>query len=691
MRSTLPVPIRSLAAMAVATSLTQAVAQQSALDDVVISASRSAQRSFDAPGTIQSVDRRVIEASGPQINLSEALAGVPGIQVANRNNFAQDLQISIRGFGSRAPFGVRGVRLLIDGIPQTLPDGQGQSSQFALTSAERIEVLKGPLSMLYGNASGGVVQVFTRSPGDRPEFSAMGYIGSDGLARSSLQFSQRQGQWGIVADAATLESDGFRQYSEARRHHFNGKLEHRDADGRTSFIANILDNSKSQDPGSRTRAEFNTNPFGANQVNITNGAGKEFTQGMVGASTERQLGGGSSLQGRVYAGTRDLRNPVIGPFIMIDRTFAGMGLSLSRPGTWRDAPLRWTAGIEADTVVDKRRAEGNVGGRPNGILQRDEDNTARSSGVFGQAEWFPSERWTLLAGLRLTQVRLAVEDRFRSDGNGSGARNYRGASPVLGITRHLNPNTNLYLQMGRGFETPTLNEVLYSPGTPSIDRFYGGIAPARSEQIEAGVKWRPAPTTRLDAAIFHIRTRDEIVPFFLSTSGSTWTNADTRRWGAEVSGSHIQHTVALRAAASVIHAEYDENFLAYTGGTIRKGFSMPGIPESRFTLDAAWRPAGWGRPSTAGIHELGIEAVVSGPMHANSLNTARAAGYDIVNLRALRSITFGPHRWTGIIRLDNALDRRYVGSVVVDQAFNRFFEPGAPRSWLLGFNYNRTF
>jgi iron complex outermembrane receptor protein len=147
-------------------------ARAQALEDVVVSASRTEQRSFDASGSIQSVDRDSIQLRGPQINISEALAEIPGIHVANRNNFSQDLQISIRGFGSRAPFGVRGVRLLIDGIPQTLPDGQGQSSQFALTSAERIEVLKGPLSLLYGNAAGGVVQVFTRSAGDRPEFLA---------------------------------------------------------------------------------------------------------------------------------------------------------------------------------------------------------------------------------------------------------------------------------------------------------------------------------------------------------------------------------------------------------------------------------------------------------------------------------------------------------------------------------------
>ena len=198
-------------------ALAGSAALAQALDDVVISASRSEQRSFDAPGSIQSVGRDVIESAGPQINISEALAGIPGIHVANRNNFSQDLQISIRGFGSRAPFGVRGVRLIIDGIPQTLPDGQGQSSQFALTSADRIEVLKGPIAMLYGNAAGGVVQVFTRSPSATPELSFAAYAGSDGLFRTSTQYSETRGPYGMVVDIATFRSDGFRDYSRAAR------------------------------------------------------------------------------------------------------------------------------------------------------------------------------------------------------------------------------------------------------------------------------------------------------------------------------------------------------------------------------------------------------------------------------------------------------------------------------------------
>ena len=210
-------------------SQSQGQAEGQALADVVVSASRSEQRSFDAPAAIQSVGRAAIEDGGPQVNLSEALKQVPGLTILNRQNYAQDLQVSIRGFGSRASFGIRGIRLLIDGIPATTPDGQAQGSSISLTSTERIEVLRGPLAQLYGNASGGVIQAFTREAPETPEFSAQAYGGSYGLQRTDWQYAGRSGSVGIVADYSTFKLDGYRDNSAAERNQFNGRLSHSDS------------------------------------------------------------------------------------------------------------------------------------------------------------------------------------------------------------------------------------------------------------------------------------------------------------------------------------------------------------------------------------------------------------------------------------------------------------------------------
>ena len=693
---TAPVAAAISAALLVC-SADNALAQS--LDDVVVSASRTEQRSFDAPGSIQAVDREVIEARGPQVNISEALAEVPGIHVANRNNFSQDLQISIRGFGSRAPFGVRGVRLLIDGIPQTLPDGQGQSSQFALTSAERIEVLKGPISLLYGNAAGGVLQVFTKSAGDRPEFSAAGYMGSDGLYRSSMQYAERKGRYGLVADISALESDGFRTYSRASRQQFNGKLDITGDRSKTTVVANILHN-ESEEPGSLTRGEFLANPFQAVAANVANRYGKIFQQGSLGITNQTKLEGDQTFGYRAYWGSRSLDNPLAVStsttgFSMIDRAFYGVGLSLSQRGELAGIPVISTFGLDADAVTDNRTARQNQAGVAAGQLGRQEKNLARNTDAYFQSQWLISERTTGLLGVRLSSIRLEVRDQFftDADGDGSGKRDYKGVSPVVGITRHVSPALNVFAQYGRGFETPTLNEVLYTPNginTPG-NRFYSGIAAARSQQSEIGLKWRPNPLTRLDASVFHAETRDDIVPYFLSTSSSAWQNADTRRYGVEIAGLKIlDKQWAIRAALTAMDATYRESLRTVRNSalaTVTAGNTMPGVPKTRAFLDASWRSTGWTQKPGGKFSEAGLEFVATGDMQANSVNSEKASSYELFNARLATHIQNGGHRLSLYARVDNLLDKRYVGSVVADQAFLRFYEPGAPRSWLMGIRY----
>ncbi len=186
------------------TALTAMAADAQTLEAVVVTSTRAEQRSFDAPGAISSVGRDTMESAGPQVNLSESLNRVPGLTVLNRQNYAQDLQLSIRGFGSRASFGIRGIRLLIDGIPATTPDGQGQGSSISLTSTDRIEVLRGPLAQMYGNSAGGVIQALTRDAPDTPEFLSQFYTGSYGLRRTDWQYAGKVGRYGLVADYSTL-------------------------------------------------------------------------------------------------------------------------------------------------------------------------------------------------------------------------------------------------------------------------------------------------------------------------------------------------------------------------------------------------------------------------------------------------------------------------------------------------------
>lgn len=673
-------------------------AQDQALQDVVVSANRFEQRSFDAPGSIQSVGRDVIETSGPQINISEALNGVPGINVANRNNFSQDLQISIRGFGSRAPFGVRGVRLLIDGIPQTLPDGQGQSSQFALTSAERIEVLKGPVSLLYGNAAGGVVQTITKSAGSRPELEIYGYGGTNDLQHAGATFSQRLGNYGVVADYAHFETRGFREYSEAKRDHFNGKLDHYGESSKTTFVANILHN-ESQDPGSRTLAEYNSKPYAAIPDNVKYKLGKTFTQSMVGVSSEIRTSPESNVSYRAYYGARDLDNPASNSststtgYSFVDRNYYGTGLGYSVQQMFGSVKTVNTIGVDVDYVIDKRTAKKNSLGVATGNLTRDEDNTALSYGGYLQSQIFLTEKISTLLGARYSNVKLEVKDRLPStNGDASGSKSYAGTSPVVGFTYHVTPALNTYLQYGKGFETPTLNEVLYTyPGGTNNNLFNASISAAKSRQYELGSKWRSDSGNRIDMALFYVKTDQDLVPDVINATGSTFQNADTLRKGFEISGLQIlQKTVALRGAATWIDVQYNSSGSRSGQTVISDGKTMPGVPNNKVFVDLSWRSSGWAEKPKTTHTESGVELVHTGSLYANSTNSAKVDPYQLVNLRYAHHIKSNWGAFSFITRVDNVGNKKYVGSVIVDQSSAAYYEPGAPRNWLVGLKYTLT-
>ena len=686
-------PKRHRVLLAISLALTPlGVYSQSMLDEVVVSASRSEQKAFDAHGSIDVVNRQTIERSGPQINLSEALGMTPGIFVANRNNLAQDLQVSIRGYGARAPFGVRGVRLMVDGLPQSLPDGQGQTSQFAATSASRIEVLKGPVASLYGNASGGVLQAFTRDPSADPELLLSGFTGSDSLYRSSFQYSDTRGDYGFVVDYGLLAYEGFREYSEAKRSHLNSKLVLKGEDRKTNFIFNVLDQTKGEDPGSRTLAEFRTAPYRANAFGKAQGVGKTYRQSIVGAVHEQRTAQAGTWQARAYVATRDLDNPIPNNKILIDRVQWGLGLQNQRDTLLGGLAARLSLGLEFDHANDDRQT-----GKPPIAKPNHRDNVSTAYGLWGQMELFPSESLSLSAGLRLSSVYLkATNNKLEPGDTSGGSRRYSGNAVYLGMTRHLGEATNLYATVGSSFETPTLNETLYvfvpgqAQGGPA---FNTSIESAKSIQWEAGLKHRTAAQGYAQLAVFGAQTKDDIVPQLLSTSNSVWQNADTRRLGLELSA---RQTLGPRLQAGLsaqwIKAEYDQALSVSRSSNliaVASGNRIPGIPRDRVQAELTWSTKA-GKPSAGQPSRYAtLEFVSLGVMDVNSDNSQATDRANVWNLRlGSRYPALGGEVLVQMA-VENLTDKRYAGSVIVDQALERYYEPGAPRQYLLGLQYKR--
>ena len=697
--------------------LLSATAHAQSTDEVMVQSGRMLQRQLDAPASVSVIDGEAIRNAGPQVNLSEALSQVPGVVALNRNNYAQDVQISIRGFGARAPFGLRGIRLITDGIPATIPDGQGQASTVSLTSAERIEVLTGPLAQLYGNSAGGVIQTTTREAGAQPQVDGQVTLGSYGMRRTDWQASGRTGAVGLVADYSTFHTDGYRAGSGAERKQFNGVLTADLQDNtRLKVIANAFDMPYAMDPLGLTAAQLAADPQLAGTNALANRTRKIVSQNQLGAVLEHRFSDTLRLQARAYTGTRDnlqyqASSATAGTWVGLAREFKGLGLQVNgKARTDAGDKIDWVVGLDADQSGEQRQGGATVAGEKTGATTRNEYNEASNRDLFAQLNWhlpnLAGSPWTLTAGVRRSSVDLKSRDDMPvtpTDPNGSGSVNYAATSPVLGATWHANEQLNVYANWGRGFETPTLAEAAYAvTGAGStrsvVGQFNPNLLASQSQHKEVGVKWTPTRDMRLDAAVFHIQTEREIVTALSDAGKTAYTNAaQTLRQGVELAWrAKLADKWRAQLSATWLEATYDSAFTTtaktgpsnkpvYTDKTVPAGKAMPGIPEQQLFASLQWAAQGFGAKAPLGM-QASLDWVSRSRIWASDANdlAASAAGYSLLNAKIRQRYQVGAGRIEVYAGVDNLLDRRYVGSLIVNQASSQFFEPGLPRNTTVG-------
>jgi iron complex outermembrane recepter protein len=656
---------------------------------VVVTATRSETPAFDVPASIDRVPPGTDRAG---VNLSESLGAVPGLLARDRQNYAQDTQLSVRGFGARASFGIRGVRVYVDGIPATMPDGQGQVSHVDLNSAERIEVLRGPFSALYGNSSGGVLQVFTEDGAGAPFVQANIAAGSDGLSRTGLKAGGSFGPVDLVASASRFRTDGYRAHSAAERTLANARLGWRvDADTRLTLVANHVDLPRAQDPLGLTRAQADADPRGVDPVAERFDTRKTTRQTQAGLVAERRLGGGT-LRAMVYGGERATEQfqaiptaPQASPLhpggvIQLNRQYRGADLRWTQTTPLAQGSLQWVAGLAHDRLEEHRQGRQNFIGSTLGVegaLRRDERNDVRSTDPYVQAAWQFTPEWTVHAGVRRSSVRFESRDAYVAGPNpdDSGGARYSATLPVLGLMFAASKSLHLYATAGRGFETPTLNELAYRPNGATGLNF--ALQPAKSDNLEVGAKWRSETAGRVDAALFETRTENEIVTLASSGGRTTFRNADgTRRRGAELSWS-ADFGPAWRAQAAATWLD-----AVYRGGAAA-GLKLPGVaPSALYAALQYAPPSGW---------RAAIDLRALGRVMVNDANTDAAAAHAL--LGASLGYTLRSESWelAGFLRGDNLADRRVIGSVIVNEGNGRFFEPAPGRTWTAGLSGRLAF
>ncbi|MGG9058935.1 TonB-dependent receptor PqqU [Klebsiella quasipneumoniae] len=676
-----------------------AAAQAADEQTMVVTAAPTTVSELDTPAAVSVVNGDEMRQAAPRVNLSESLGAVPGLQVQNRQNYAQDLQLSIRGFGSRSTYGVRGLRIYVDGIPATMPDGQGQTSNIDIGSVDTIEVLRGPFSALYGNSSGGVINVTSQTGTQPPTVEASSYYGSFGTwhygmkATGAVGDGSHAGDVDYTVSTNRFTTHGYRDHSGARKNLANARLGVRINDvSKLTLLLNSVD-IKANDAGGLTADEWRDNPRQSPRGDQYN-TRKNTRQTQAGLRYERQLSAQDDLSVMMYAGERETtqfqsipRAPQLKPshaggVIDLTRHYQGIDTRLTHRGELL-VPVTLTAGLDYENMSERRKGYENfvmVNGAPQygeqGALRRNERNLMWNVDPYLQTQWQLTDKLSLDAGVRYSSVWFDSNDYYITPGNGddSGDASYHKWLPAGSLKYALTDAWNVYLSAGRGFETPTINELSYRSDNQSGLNF--GLKPSTNDTVEIGSKTRIG-NGLLTAALFQTDTDNEIVVDSSSGGRTSYKNAgQTRRQGMELGlDQQFGESWRLKAAWTWLDATYRTNVC---GDASCNGNRIPGIARNMGYASFGYQPEqGW---------YAGSDIRYMSDIMANDENTAKAPSWTVVGLTTGYKWSYGRMDMDLFGRVDNLFDREYVGSVIVNESNGRYYEPAPGRNYGIGLN-----
>ncbi|HBW9600572.1 TPA: TonB-dependent receptor [Klebsiella pneumoniae] len=676
-----------------------AAAQAADEQTMVVTAAPTTVSELDTPAAVSVVNGDEMRQAAPRVNLSESLGAVPGLQVQNRQNYAQDLQLSIRGFGSRSTYGVRGLRIYVDGIPATMPDGQGQTSNIDIGSVDTIEVLRGPFSALYGNSSGGVINVTSQTGTQPPTVEASSYYGSFGTwhygmkATGAVGDGSHAGDVDYTVSTNRFTTHGYRDHSGARKNLANARLGVRINDvSKLTLLLNSVD-IKANDAGGLTADEWRDNPRQSPRGDQYN-TRKNTRQTQAGLRYERQLSAQDDLSVMMYAGERETtqfqsipRAPQLKPshaggVIDLTRHYQGIDTRLTHRGELL-VPVTLTAGLDYENMSERRKGYENfvmVNGAPQygeqGALRRNERNLMWNVDPYLQTQWQLTDKLSLDAGVRYSSVWFDSNDYYITPGNGddSGDASYHKWLPAGSLKYALIDAWNVYLSAGRGFETPTINELSYRSDNQSGLNF--GLKPSTNDTVEIGSKTRIG-NGLFTAALFQTNTDNEIVVDSSSGGRTSYKNAGkTRRQGMELGlDQQFGESWRLKAAWTWLDATYRTNVC---DDASCNGNRIPGIARNMGYASFGYQPEqGW---------YAGSDIRYMSDIMANDENTAKAPSWTVVGLTTGYKWSYGRMDMDLFGRIDNLFDREYVGSVIVNESNGRYYEPAPGRNYGIGLN-----
>jgi iron complex outermembrane receptor protein len=668
-----------------------------------VEATRTDTTYLQTPASVFRIDAPQVDTSS-QVNLTEVVKGIPSLQLRNRENYAQDLQLSMRGFGARSTFGVRGIRLYVDGIPATMPDGQGQTSNIDLSSLDHVEVLTGPFSSLYGNSSGGTILTSTKQGQGKDSIELSYSGGSHDKSRAGLVLqggAKGANEPSYVISSSYFDTDGYREHSGAEKVLNNAKLSWDLDDGsKINWITNYV-KIHADDPQGLTHDQWNANPKQQvpflKQFNVR----KDIEQTQTGVTWSKPINDKNELYAMVYLGNRQVTQYQSIPKSTQDASINHAGGVIDFERDYYGADFRWTGkellpnttlsvGVALDAMDEDRKGFENfnlVNGQPSygvkGNLRRDEDNTLWNIDPYLQASWQFLPAWRLDTGVRYSNVHYKSKDNYLSNGDDSGKTDYSKVLPSAALSWQILPELMAYVSYAKGFETPTFTEMAYRPDGESGFNF--DLTASTSDTYETGLKSQNQ-FGDFTLAVFQTKTKDDIVSAGNSNGRSSFRNADkTLREGVEFAwNKKLWRDLTATASYTYLDATFDADIPALGSiAQIPSGNAIPGIAKNQAYASLAWQPS----------HGLygGVDVQYMDKVYVNDTNSDAAPSYSVTSANVGYAWVMGDWKVNSFARVDNLFDKNYAGSVIVNDGNGRYFEPADGRNWSAGLRVIKQF
>lgn len=651
------------------------------LRPVEVTATRFTGTDLQTPYGLSALNKTQLQAGQQQLSPAEFLAMVPGVFFMNADNFAQDLRVSIRGVGARSAFGIRGVKIIVDELPETTPDGQGQIDNLDPGHLERLEVIRGPASGLYGNASGGVLSFRTEEAPERPFVQLGARFGSFDYQQYQLKTGGRSGRWQYLANVTHVRVEGFRQQSRMRNTLVNLKIRRQiNERNNLTLIGNFAGSPIAEDAGALTKIQADTLPTQARDVNRQFHAGESVFQGRLGLLSDSRLSANSRLKARIFHTIRDFENNLAfnaDGIVMFRRNFSGAGIGYlldTKPGR-----VGWQlhTGIDLERQADLRKRFANLDGQ-RGNLSFEQLETYRNAGFFVLNQFQFGSKWALTANARLDLIQVKAEDHFLQNGDDSGSFQRQNVSPVLGLRYSPSASANLYANLSTAFDMPALSELSANPdGGGGLNT---RLLPQRTIGGEAGLKGLVKNILRYEATFFYAETRNELVPYELANMpGRTFyqNSGRTSRQGTELSLVWLAGG-GIQLSANYTLAAY--RYVDFTSGANNfDGKRIPGLPEQTGALEVRY------------THRKGPFAFLNtryvGALYADDANTTEIPAFWLLNLRGGWPFQLGNVLIEPSVGLNNLADTRYFGNIRINAFGGRHYEPAAGVNWYAGVRF----